>query len=28
MEKARVEPDVVVAEREAVTGLWTRVFGE
>jgi len=27
MEKARVEPDVVVAEREAVTGLWKRVFG-
>jgi glutamate-ammonia-ligase adenylyltransferase len=28
MEKARVEPEVVVAEREAVTGLWKRVFGE
>jgi glutamate-ammonia-ligase adenylyltransferase len=27
MEKARVEPIVVVAEREAVTALWTRVFG-
>jgi [glutamine synthetase] adenylyltransferase / [glutamine synthetase]-adenylyl-L-tyrosine phosphorylase len=26
MEKARVEPDHVVAERTAVTGLWTRVF--
>ncbi|WP_158937801.1 bifunctional [glutamate--ammonia ligase]-adenylyl-L-tyrosine phosphorylase/[glutamate--ammonia-ligase] adenylyltransferase [Burkholderia sp. S171] len=28
MEKARVEPEVVVAEREAVTGLWKRVFGK
>ncbi|WP_438395412.1 bifunctional [glutamate--ammonia ligase]-adenylyl-L-tyrosine phosphorylase/[glutamate--ammonia-ligase] adenylyltransferase [Caballeronia sp. DA-9] len=27
MEKARVEPDVVAAEREAVGGLWRRVFG-
>jgi glutamate-ammonia-ligase adenylyltransferase len=27
MEKARVEPDVVAAEREAVSGLWARVFG-
>ncbi|KNE76394.1 Glutamate-ammonia-ligase adenylyltransferase [Candidatus Burkholderia crenata] len=28
MEKARVEPDVVVAEREAVRGLWKRMFGK
>ncbi|MDE1183379.1 bifunctional [glutamate--ammonia ligase]-adenylyl-L-tyrosine phosphorylase/[glutamate--ammonia-ligase] adenylyltransferase [Paraburkholderia sp.] len=27
MEKARVPPDTVIAEREAVLGLWTRVFG-
>ncbi|QSN61685.1 bifunctional [glutamate--ammonia ligase]-adenylyl-L-tyrosine phosphorylase/[glutamate--ammonia-ligase] adenylyltransferase [Caballeronia sp. M1242] len=27
MEKARVDPAVVRAEREAVTGLWRRVFG-
>jgi glutamate-ammonia-ligase adenylyltransferase len=27
MEKARVEPDVVAAERDAVTSLWKRVFG-
>jgi glutamate-ammonia-ligase adenylyltransferase len=26
MEKARVEPEEVAAERAAVTGLWTRVF--
>ncbi|WP_175939495.1 bifunctional [glutamate--ammonia ligase]-adenylyl-L-tyrosine phosphorylase/[glutamate--ammonia-ligase] adenylyltransferase [Caballeronia sp. BCC1704] len=28
MEKARVDPAVVRAEREAVTGLWRRVFGD
>ncbi|CAH2931154.1 MAG: Glutamine synthetase adenylyl-L-tyrosine phosphorylase (EC / Glutamate-ammonia-ligase adenylyltransferase (EC [uncultured Paraburkholderia sp.] len=28
MEKARVEPALVAAERDAVFGLWERVFGE
>ncbi|WP_244847920.1 bifunctional [glutamate--ammonia ligase]-adenylyl-L-tyrosine phosphorylase/[glutamate--ammonia-ligase] adenylyltransferase [Caballeronia sp. SL2Y3] len=28
MEKARVDPAVVRVEREAVTGLWRRVFGD
>ncbi|WP_250450349.1 bifunctional [glutamate--ammonia ligase]-adenylyl-L-tyrosine phosphorylase/[glutamate--ammonia-ligase] adenylyltransferase [Caballeronia sp. ATUFL_M2_KS44] len=28
MEKARVDPDVVRGEREAVTGLWRRVFAD
>jgi glutamate-ammonia-ligase adenylyltransferase len=27
MEKARVEPALVAREREAVLGLWKRVFG-
>ncbi len=27
MEKARVDPDTVSAEREVVLGLWRRVFG-
>jgi glutamate-ammonia-ligase adenylyltransferase len=28
MEKARVEPALVATERDAVLGLWERVFGE